>query len=67
MRNIRKHIHMHLLIYKQVRHIGKHIGEALEYMHANGFIHGDLKPLKSVLCRSNEYICTNMYIVYVDT
>jgi serine/threonine protein kinase len=49
----RSHTYVSTQIYtyahtKQVRHIGKHIGEALEYMHANGVIHGDVKPLNIV-------------------
>jgi serine/threonine protein kinase len=31
-----------------VRYIGKHLGEAIEYLHANGTVHGDIKPLNLV-------------------
>ncbi len=38
------HAHMHT----QARHIGEQLGAALEYMHANDLMHGDVKPLNIV-------------------
>ncbi len=51
------------LPWEEVLHMWAHIGEALDYAHAEGFLHRDVKPSNIIQSKNCDYVLTDFGLV----